>query len=161
MFKKSPSQITLKVLSSLKRIIRDHNQLKLFVGVGNVLRSDDGTGVYIAERIKESEHIRVLKAEVSIENYVGKINSIRPDLLIIVDSVFFGEKPGYWKYISVEKLMDYTTNTHNISFKQISEMFTSQVWILGIQPESVAFGEEISPAVMQSADEIVDIINGE
>lgn len=143
----------------LKEQIGKTDQLILFVGVGNVLHSDDGVGVYIAEKIKEREHIRVIKAEVSIENYIGKINSIQAQLLIIIDGVHFGKEPGYCRIMPVEQVLDFTTNTHNLSLKRISELFTAPVWILGIQPASVAFGENISPVIRKTADAILDIIN--
>ena len=131
----------------------------MFVGVGNVLHSDDGVGVQVSDRIRENEHIQVIKAEVSIENYIGKINSVSADAVIIIDSVFYGKKPGYCELTPVEKLLDYTTNTHNISLKKILELFHSRVWILGIQPASVSFGEKISAEVLRTADKIVSIIN--
>ncbi|MBN2480678.1 MAG: hydrogenase maturation protease [Bacteroidales bacterium] len=146
--------------SPLKELISDKSRIKLFVGVGNVLHSDDAVGVYISERITEQDHIGVITAEVSIENYIGKINSIRADLLILIDSVFFGREPGYCSIMPVDQLVDFTTNTHNISLHRISELFTVPVWILGIQPASVSFGEQISPAVRKTADFIVNLING-
>ncbi len=147
------------MLNLLKEQIDKTDRLKLFVGVGNVLHSDDGVGVYIAERIIEQEHIRVIKAEVSIENYIGKINTIPAQLLIIIDGVHFGKDPGYCSIMPVDQVLDFTTNTHNISLKRISEMFVAPVWILGIQPASVAFGEEFSTAVRKTADKILNIIN--
>lgn len=147
------------MLPLLKEQIGKTDQLKLFIGVGNVLHSDDGVGVYIAERIKEREYIRVIKAEVSIENYIGKINSMAARLLIIIDGVHFGKYPGYCSIMPVNQVLDFTTNTHNISLKRISEFFVAPVWILGIQPASIAFGEKISPAVRKTADKILNIIN--
>ncbi|MBN1159002.1 MAG: hydrogenase maturation protease [Bacteroidales bacterium] len=147
------------MFSPLKELISDRSCLKLFVGVGNVLRNDDGVGVYISKRIIERDHISVVTAEVSIENYIGKINAIPADLLIIIDSVFFGKEPGYCCMKPVDRLLDFTTNTHNISLQRISELFTAPAWILGIQPASVKFGEHISPSVMKTADMIVNLIN--
>ena len=143
----------------LRKIVSDSDQLILFVGVGNVLHSDDGVGVYISERIKDRDHIRVIKAEVSIENYIGKINTINPDLLIIIDSVFFGREPGYCEMTPVEKLLNYTTNTHNISLKQVAVMFNCRVYVLGIQPNTVEFGDVITPVILEKADELIEIIN--
>ena len=38
---------------------------------------DDGVGVYISRRIKNRGNISSLTVEVSIENYIGKINSLK------------------------------------------------------------------------------------
>ena len=133
--------------------------LSLFVGVGNVLRSDDGIGVYIAQRIRQDDHIRVINVEVSIENYIGKINSVHPDRIIIIDCVHFGQDPGYYELLPVSELQDQTTHTHNISLQKVSELFRAPVWMLGVQPGSVAFGDIISPPLLKTAEEIIGFIN--
>jgi len=124
-----------------------------------VLKSDDGVGVYIAERIREKDKIKALVAEVSIENYIGKINSIPHDILILVDALDFRQKPGYFSLLTPDEIMDYTPATHNISVAKLYGFFKSAVLILGIQPQSVFFGESISEPVIKQADSILSIIN--
>ena len=133
----------------------------LYVGIGNVLKKDDGIGVYISQRIKTRNNVSSITAEVSIENYIGKINSLRPDVLIIIDCVEMGESPGSYKLLFVSMLQDNTYNTHNISLKKLSEFFPMPVFILGIQPESVDFGENISYLVKYEADNLIKLINSE
>lgn len=144
--------------ADLINLIRDHRR-KLFVGIGNVLKCDDGIGVYIARRIKESDTVKVLVVEVSIENYIGKINSLSHDVLILIDAVNFNQKPGYYSLVAPEKLLDYTTNTHNISISKLLGFFNSPVLILGIQPGSVSLGEKISDPVIKQADHLLEMIN--
>ncbi len=62
------------------RALRDSKIL--YVGIGNVLKSDDGVGVYISRKIKNNDYVSSLAAEVSIENYIGRINSLKPDILV-------------------------------------------------------------------------------
>jgi len=147
------------VIENLDKLIKQTNKKKLFVGVGNVLKSDDGIGVYLSKKIKESPSIQKLIVEISIENYLGKINSLNPDVLILVDCVEFGKHAGYYEILPAEKVKDFTLNTHNISLKRISELFKMPVYILGIQPKSIEFGEEISEIVMETAHNILNIIN--
>ena len=131
----------------------------LFVGIGNVLLSDDGTGVYISQRLKEDNNIKVITVEVSIENYIKKINDTRADIIILIDCVSFNKEPGYYSLISATELIDFTTNTHNISLKNISAFFKKEVFILGIQPANVTFGEKLTDQVKRAADEIIELIN--
>ena len=147
------------MIENLNNLITQTDKTKLFVGVGNVLKSDDGIGVYISNKIKESRSIQKLTVEVSIENYIGKINSINSDVLILVDCVEFGKQPGYYEMLPAEKVKDFTFNTHNISLKRISELFKMPVYILGIQPEFIDFGEEISEKILETAQHIINIIN--
>ncbi len=142
-------------------LAEEKNKLTLFVGVGNILRSDDGAGVYISGNIMERKKIRTLTVEVSIENYISKINAYKAGRIIIIDCVHLNKPPGSWQLIRANKLSDLTANTHNISLKKITEFFTADVFILGIQPENLNFGETLSPAVKKSADEIIRTINSE
>jgi hydrogenase 3 maturation protease len=145
---------------SLEEILASaENRRILFVGIGNVLRSDDGVGVYICRRIRESNQLSVLIAEVSIENYIGKINSLNPGILVLVDCVNLHESPGRFKLLDINDLEDLTYNTHNISLHRLGDFFPMQVHVLGIQPESLSFGEELTPQVKKSADEIVQLIH--
>ncbi|MFC2151585.1 hydrogenase maturation protease [Bacteroidota bacterium] len=147
------------MIENLTSLIQQTSKKKLFVGIGNVLKSDDGIGVFISKNIRESESTQKLTVEVSIENYIGKINSLNPDVLILVDCVEFGKHAGYYELLPAEKVKDFTLNTHNISLKRISELFVMPTYILGIQPKQVDFGEEISKKVLNTAQKILEIIN--
>ncbi len=144
---------------SLRRLLSQKQKKILFAGIGNVLRKDDGVGVYISSRIKPSENIEVLTVEVSIENYIGKINSLNPDIVVIIDCVDTASAPGTYKLLPVSEVHDLTFNTHNISLKRISDFFPMPVFILGIQPEKIDFGENISYLVKKVADKILLQIN--
>jgi hydrogenase 3 maturation protease len=144
---------------SLEKLSDLTDKLVLFVGLGNVLRRDDGVGVYLAQKLHENQHIRVLNAEVSIENYIGKINDLNPDFLILIDSVVFNRRPGYCQLMPVDRLIDFTTNTHNISLRKIAEFVRAQTFILGIQPAEITFGEGLTSPVKSKADLLVKKIN--
>lgn len=147
------------MLPELKDLLSLKDKRILFVGIGNQLRSDDGAGVYISKSINNSGNISSLTVEMSIENYIGKINSINPDILIIIDCVNMNSRPGTCRLISPGIIRDMTFNTHNISLSRISEFFTMPVYILGIQPKVVDFGENLSYIVIQVADKIIQLIN--
>ena len=147
------------MLSELRELLSHEEKKILFVGIGNLLKSDDGAGVYISSKIKNSDHIASLTAEVSIENYIGKINALHPDILILIDCVEMKSPPGTCKLLPVGTVHDLTFNTHNISLSRLSKFFIMPVFILGIQPEKIDFGENISYIVIQVADQIIHLIN--
>jgi hydrogenase 3 maturation protease len=147
------------VPEELRNLVRQKDKKILFVGIGNILKSDDGAGVYISSRIKESDTISALTVEVSLENYIGKINALNPEILVLIDCLDMNSPPGTYKLLPVDSIKDMTFNTHNISIKRISDFFKMPVWILGIQPEKIYFGENISYLVRHEADKIIDIIN--
>jgi len=131
----------------------------LFAGIGNVLRSDDGAGVYICKKIRPSATCIVLIVETSIENYIGKINRSGAGVLVLADCVDFGKNPGHFDLVAADELMDLTFHTHNISLKKISELFRMPAWILGIQPEDTSFGEDLTGTVRKAAETIIRMIN--
>jgi hydrogenase 3 maturation protease len=147
------------VHSDLDEILSQKEKKILFVGIGNTLKCDDGAGVYVSKRIKPSGNIGALTVEVSIENYIGKINSLNPDILVLVDCMDMKAEPGTFRLLPADMVTDLTFNTHNISLKRLSEFFPMPVYILGIQPEKIAFGENISYIVMNNSDRIIKQIN--
>jgi hydrogenase 3 maturation protease len=131
----------------------------LFIGVGNVLKQDDGVGVVISRQIEERPNIRSLTVEVSMENYIGKINSMEPEELVILDCMELGEKPGFYRLLALNQVEDRTFNTHNISLGRLEDFFEYPVYVLGIQPLSINFGDQLSPPVAQTARRIIAQIN--
>lgn len=132
---------------------------KLFVGIGNVLKKDDGVGVYVSKNISEKKKIGSLTVEVSIENYIGKINTLNPDVLVLIDAMDLQKTPGSFTIRPVEEITGYTTNTHNISLDKVAALFKCKAFILGIQSLSVGFGEGMSKEVKTTADHLIGIIN--
>ncbi len=144
---------------NLTALVSHTDRKILFVGIGNLLRQDDGAGVYISTRIRETENFKVITAEVSIENYIGKINSTDHDTLVVIDCVDMNRPAGSFDLIPVEQVSDLTFNTHNISLKKLSEFFRNELLILAIQPETIAFGENLSYIVHEACDKIIELIN--
>jgi hydrogenase maturation protease len=147
------------VPEDLKKLLNLKDKRILFVGIGNLLKKDDGVGVYISTNIKNTLKISRLTVEVSLENYIGKINSLDPDILVLIDCVDMAAAPGTHKLMSISRIQDLTFNTHNISLSKLSEFFKMNVYLLGIQPEKIDFGENMSYIVKEEADKIINIIN--
>ena len=147
------------MFKELNELLSQKDKEILFVGIGNLLKMDDGIGVYISRKINNKGSISSLTVEASIENYIGKINSLNPDILVLIDCMDFKSAPGTFKLLAVSQIQDMTFNTHNISLKRLSEFFSMPVLILGIQPEKIGFGENISYLVKNVADKIIKLIN--
>ncbi|MEI8225949.1 MAG: hydrogenase maturation protease [Bacteroidota bacterium] len=147
------------MFNELNKLLSQKDKKILFVGIGNLLKMDDGVGVYISRKIKNKGTISSLTVEASIENYIGKINSLNPDLLVLIDCLDMKSTPGTFKLLAVSQIQDLTFNTHNISLRRLSEFFSMPVFIIGIQPEKIEFGENISYLVKNVADKIIKQIN--
>jgi len=147
------------VFKELDELISQKGKRILFTGIGNRLKSDDGAGAYISDRIKSRGNIESITVETGIENYIGKINSIDPDILVLVDCVDMKLPPGQFKILELNKVQDLTFNTHNISLRRLADFFKMPVFILAIQPENIHFGENISYIVKDISDNIINQIN--
>lgn len=158
-WKHPEESLTLTGYRSLHELLEDQGTNILFAGVGNVLRKDDGVGVFIAKQITGGNKISSLVVEMGIENYIGKINSLSPDILVIVDACDFKELPGFGKLVLAEEMMELTTNTHNISLAKLSELFNMPVYILGIQPADISFGEDMCREVIETGWKFIKMIN--
>jgi len=147
------------VFKELNNFLSNQEKKILFVGIGNLLKTDDGVGVYISRKIKNKGNRSSLTVETGIENYIGKINSLTPEILVLIDCVELKSAPGTFKLLELSQIQDLTFNTHNISLRRLSEFFEMPVFILAIQPENVDFGENISYLVKKIADKIINQIN--
>ena len=148
-----------QVCAGLQELLGKPGKNILFAGVGNVLKRDDGVGVYITREIHPGNGTGKLTVEMGIENHIGKIKSLAPDILVIIDAVDFCMQPGYSRLAKATELQEITTNTHNISLSKISELFDMPVYIMGIQPSDISFGEDMSQEVRETAAGIIQVIN--
>jgi len=131
----------------------------VILGLGNTLRSDDGVGVVLANRIKDKVPFTVWDVGVSPENYLGKIIKERPDIVIIIDAVDFGGLPGEFKVLEAEDIK--TANlffTHNASISlainYLKSNLKADIIILIIQPKTIIFGDKLSSEVNRALEEL-------
>lgn len=116
------------------------------LGVGNRMRGDDGAGSLLAEMIGG------IDGGETPENYIWRVKDEKPDVVLIVDAIDMGVKPGKIAFLNPEKLERWRAiSTHRIPLsllaKVIKEETGADVLIIGIQPKSIRFGEGLSSEV--------------
>lgn len=133
--------------------------ITLIITVGNALRSDDGIGPYIANNFKGNEKFSLLDAGEKPENAVDKAAEFKPTKTVIIDAADYGGKVGEARIIPEEAIPETTLSTHTFPLRVISRIIAedtkSKVHFLGIQPRSVALGEKMDRAVIETAKEII------
>ncbi len=139
----------------------------LVVGIGNTLRSDDGIGSILAERIQGKLPHIVYDSGSSPENYLGKIIKDKPDTIVLIDAVDFGGKAGEIRMLEGEDIQ--TVNffsTHDASISLAIDYLKNSlkevdIFILAIQPKILAFGDKLSPEIHKALEKIEEwFING-
>ena len=137
----------------------DKNPL-LIITIGNSYRSDDGVGPYIARQVnKYKKDFTILNAEDQPENIIDEATRLKPGKIVIIDAADFGGMPGEIRLIEKKDIPDTSLSTHsfspNILAAIIEEDTGADVLFLGIQPESIQFGEGISKPVKEAAKRII------
>lgn len=143
---------------ALRKILDRGDKRILFAGVGNVLRSDDGAGVYIVSQIEPAGNISTILVEASIENYISKINALSPDVLIIADCIDFNRRPGHTGLVPIKEIKEFDISSHNISLRRVSDHLKMETYVIGVQPSDLRVGEKLTPVVQRAADSIISLI---
>lgn len=126
--------------------------------LGNIDRGDDGAGPIIASRLKGKTPYEVIDAGTTPENYTGVITKLKPDTIIIIDSVHFDGKPGEIRLFKGKDLRSGKISTHDVSPKLLIEYLKdsthAEIYILGIKPKSNKIGEALSEEVNLAIEEL-------
>ena len=153
----------------------------VIVGIGNILRGDDGAGPELIKSLKFKVRSSEKNHELSTpnhqlclidtgsvpENFLQKIVGERPDVILLVDTINLGKPAGSVEIIKAENLKEESFSTHNASLKltiaYLKKETKASVFLLGIQPKNIGFGQGISPEVEESvkkiAKEIEEIVH--
>lgn len=134
----------------------------VFLGVGNILRSDDGFGPAIIERLRDSTESICIDAGTAPENYAGKIIKEKPDTILIFDAAHLDLAPGEFDVLEKHEIARSGFTTHDQSPSMFIEYLENEtkadIYMLAVQPENVSFGEEMSGSVKKAIEEIASLI---
>ncbi len=136
----------------------------LLIGVGSILRTDDGAGPLSVEKLEANpiEGIIPLDGGTVPENTTHIVKAENPDRIILIDAAEMELVPGSIRLIDendIAKSLFITTHTMPLNFlidayKKICE----DIYFIGIQPKSLEFCGEMSPEVSQAVDTVYDLI---
>lgn len=134
----------------------------VIVGIGNIMRGDDGLGPMLIERLKDSVKAVCIDSAIAPENYTGKIAKENPDTILIIDAVHLELAPGEYAIIEKNEIEVSGLTTHDISPKIFIDFLDNEtsadIYMLGIQPKNVSFGDEISDEVKEGIQKIAESI---
>jgi hydrogenase 3 maturation protease len=130
------------------------------MGIGSTLKSDDGVGVFVAEKLKDIGINNVIVAEATPEHWLGFLSKRKFEKLLIIDSVLFGGEEGEIKILDLKEISERFGLTHSSSLHLFYDFISKEgsikeLKVLAIMPESLEVGEGLSPVVERSAAKIV------
>ena len=134
-----------------------------FMGLGNVDYGDDGVGVRLAEELLYAGVPGVVVAETAPERSLGFINGSF-DHLVFIDSVEFGGEPGAVVLLDAKQMESRfpQISTHKIALGTLAKLLESgrktQAWLLGVQPESLQLGRQLTPVVQSTLEALAKLL---
>jgi hydrogenase 3 maturation protease len=134
------------------------------VGVGNVLRGDDGFGPLLARALDE-RGLPALDGGPAPENLTGPILRAAPEVLLLADAADFGEQPGALRLVDPSELDIGSGSTHDPGFDLLLDYLgrnrQMDVALVAVQPATLEFGAVMSPAVEDALVRAAEVIAAE
>ncbi len=130
--------------------------------MGHLLRGDDGVGPLLIERVRDRLKALCLDVGTAPERYSGTLIREQPDTILLVDAVCLDLAPGEISLLRKQELINTGFSTHTLSphlfIDYLEEHIKAQVYLLGIQPQQLDFGEELSEPVKQAMESVAQTL---
>ncbi len=149
------------------------------IGIGNPLRSDDGIGIILLEKLKEKK--KDLPGNVDLlDGGTGGFNLVHDlskyEKVIILDAVNINKKPGETSFLnfkdikSENKKTNLTTHFNNffeiIDLSEKLDELPHEMYLYAVQPKDLSYVEGLSNLISKKIDfylreikEKIDIID--
>ncbi len=130
---------------------------KVLLGVGNPLGRDDALGLRLAERLKGTDWVAIPAQ--SLENALGIVGKLAPDLLVVVDAAEMGLPPGSIRRLPLLQASTMLASTHGLPLPLLLALSgISQAVLIGVEPKERGLGEGLSPEVAEALDRLVQLL---
>jgi hydrogenase maturation protease len=107
---------------------------------------------------------QVIVADTTPERFISRVADEGFDLVIFLDAVEFGAAPGSVVLLDSSEMAARfpQASTHKLSLgllaRQIEANGRTKAWLLGVQPESLRPGEQLTPTVRASLELLLELV---
>ena len=132
------------------------------VGIGSIIRGDDGLGSKFIELMKaRSGRSELFDCGTAPENYVFPILSASCDTVALIDAADIGMAPGGIKIFSIDEISNVSFSTHNPSPRLFTDLLRTgkddlNIFVISIQPKTTTLGAPLSKEVLQGLEVLAD-----
>lgn len=149
----------------------DKEKKIVVLGVGNLLLSDEGVGVHVANSLMEMtlpSKVEVIEGGTDGFSLMDVV--MNTDRLILIDAVKGGGPPGSIYRFDIEDcshyLDFYKTSVHQINILEVISLskligHTPKTTVIGVEPKSLEIGMELSPEIQAKIPKIIELIFSE
>jgi hydrogenase maturation protease len=145
----------------------------LILGIGNTLLTDEGVGIHVVEYLAENfageSHATYLDGGTLSFTLAGPIAD--HDNLIVIDAARLGEPPGTCKTLLGEQMDRYLSGTREsvhevglmdlLDIARLSDTYPARRALIGIQPESLDWGDKptakVASSIAEAAQSAIDL----
>jgi hydrogenase maturation protease len=133
----------------------------LIVGLGNLLLQDDGVGVHAVRELQKLALPGVLAVEVGTAILDALHLLEKADKILAIDAMQAGGLPGTIYSFGVGDVADGSPqlSLHELSLlatlRFLPQRTSPQITVLGMEPETIDFGLDLSPALQANLPKLV------
>jgi hydrogenase maturation protease len=134
------------------------------IALGNSDYHDDGFGVRLGEELVKAGMPDVVIAGTTPDRCISGVAEKNFDRILFLDAVEFGAAPGSVVLLNAKEMTARypQVSTHKISVgvlaKWVESSSRTRVWLLGVQPESMKVGHELTPTVNATLELLRDLL---
>lgn len=138
------------------------------MGLGNLMRTDDAVGMLLLDRLKKDgrvpANVRMIEGGTLGLDLLDSLRGITH--LIALDAVDAGLLPGTQVRFAGDQLADLpiSKSVHLLGFSDLlgvlllMEASPLEVVLLGVQPQYIGWGIELTPPVQEAQDELIEAV---
>jgi len=140
----------------------------VILGIGNLLLSDEGIGVHVANRLLEMDlppGVRVIEGGTDGFRLMNVVTGA--DRVVVVDAVKGGGEPGSIYRFNIEDAPSspdtFKTSVHQIGILEVihfSEFLgkTPEATVIGVEPKSMEMSMELSPEIQEKVPRVIELV---
>jgi hydrogenase 3 maturation protease len=123
------------------------------VGMGNILRGDDGLGPKLIELLRgEKINASLFDCGTAPENYAIPILSTSSETIIFIDAADIDLPPGEVRLMNTEEISKVSFSTHSPSPRLFIDLLKTgkddlNIFFISVQPKTTILGERLSQEV--------------
>jgi len=134
------------------------------LGIGNDLRTDDGLGLFIVKELK-TKHPNVFIENVGSvpEAFARPLAEFGAERVIMIDAADMRKPVGHIELVTKDRIGGIAISTHSMPLSFLMQYLEDQTGgktiLLGVQPQSIVFGESLTPVVEEVSRKLISEID--
>ncbi|MHA2190948.1 MAG: hydrogenase 3 maturation endopeptidase HyCI [Candidatus Thorarchaeota archaeon] len=153
----------LDISEELQNFISDAKRIAI-LGIGNDLRTDDGVGLFIIGGLKTTSPDLLIENVGSVPEAFGRpLAEFGAERVIMIDAADMRKPAGHVELVTKTRIGGIALSTHSmpLSFlmQYLEDTTGGQTILLGLQPQSIEFGEGLTPEIKEIAQKVISTLD--